>query len=353
MEKITMSDSASVFSALTSFTDQGMELTHDYTISKLKNSEIQVIANYYSIIFNASEKQEGLFGPLPVAYHTEYLLYVYTFTIRDKAVKDERIQRNNNKVNASLLIFFPINLENLANKTRQKITEGIKTWKAKFTEIQQITTKEIDKLNLSITYAMSRENIQLEMSESDKISVVLSKSVELLYNVNNYQEKTIKFVIAGTDDLLFSLSRKIFLTKNASIVDHFTHNDNYMEIKAGKLEFNIIKLNAQKPQIQKYLSNDISGIMYFGNFSTPELMDIHSQQLEEILKNTNKNCLISFAMSQNEQSVIIEETSLPIFLQKATGRTLTLFDLANEDMNLGKAIIETMEKMVELIIRSR
>jgi hypothetical protein len=340
-----------IHTILSSFSDTGMTLAHETEIPNITESELKTITNYYSIILNNTNKNEGLYGPLPIAYHTEYLVYIYTFYIKDTRVRDERIINNDYMVPANLLILFPTYAESIANQIRLKITQGIKAWKANFTEIQKISKKHINNLNTSLTYSLNKESSIQEMSETEKVSVVLSKSIELLYNVSNFRKNALKILIAGTDDLLVPLARKAFLDKNSRIIDGFSTENGVMTFKLGNVNIKVLKTDAQKPNLNKHLSNELDGVMYFGNFSTDEYSEIHSQQLGEIIKSTNQNCLVSFAISQKEQPIEIEKTRVPEYLAKAKGRIISLFDLANKNMNIGRAIIESLDKLVEITAR--
>ncbi|MCF2143088.1 MAG: hypothetical protein K9W42_05255 [Candidatus Heimdallarchaeota archaeon] len=340
-----------VFSVVSSFADKGMRLAHNYQIPNITTSELQIIANYYSIILNKNSGTESLYGPLPVTYHTEYLLYVFTFTIKDRTIKDPRIIENDYLVPANLLIFFPTTLEPLANAIREKIFQGVKIWKAKFQDICNISQERVNKLNFILNSTIAKEAANQKMSETEKTIVVLSKSIELLYNISNYNEDQVKILIASSDDSIFNLARTAFISKNAKFIDALTIENNIFRIQLGNLHFKIIKLEREKPNIQKFLSNDLSGIVFFGDFSTKELADSHAKQLEEIIKGTNSNCLISFAITQTKAPFPIEESKLPHYLSKGRGRIISLFDLASENMNTGMVIIESLNKFIDVSAR--
>jgi hypothetical protein len=348
---LTQESNIQIYTILSSFTDLGMKVFHDNNIPDISEEELKTIANYYSIILNHSPNEEGLYGPLPVAYHTEYLVYIYTFNLKDTSVTDPRVVLNDNMVPASILIIFPTYAESFANQVRTKLANGIKVWKSKFKEVKEITKKHINKLNTSIGYTINKEYSLREMTETEKISVVLSKSIELLFNVSNYNDNKMNLLIAGTDDSLGNLTKKVFLNKNSKIIDGYTTDNGTMTFKLGKVSIKVLKIDPHKPNLNKHLSNELNGVMYFGNFSTDEFAEIHSQQLEEIVKNTNQQCLISFAISQTDSPIKIENTRLPEYLAKAKGRTINLFDLANDNMNVGRAILESLDKLVDVIAR--
>ena len=125
-----------------------------------------------------------------------------------------------------------------------------------------------------------------------------------------------------------------------------------MDIKFGNIKIQVVLLDTDKPNLNKYLSNNLAGVLYFGNFSSQERSQKHSEQLEHIIKSTSQNCLISFTISQKDPGLEIDHTNLPHYLNKAKGRTISLFDLSQSNMNIGKSMIESLDKLVEVIART-
>ena len=139
-----------VYTAFSTFTDKGMSILYDPKVPKMNSLEQRKIANYYSIILNYGESTGALYGPLPVAYYTEYLLYVYTFEIKNPKVVDERVTKRGSIVPAFLLIYFPTAFEKYTTKAREDISFNLSNWLMQFEKAQDITEKNILSLALGV-----------------------------------------------------------------------------------------------------------------------------------------------------------------------------------------------------------
>ncbi|MHA1211366.1 MAG: hypothetical protein ACTSSH_02790 [Candidatus Heimdallarchaeota archaeon] len=338
-----------VFTSFSSFSDIGMEINYDPKIPKMDQHELKKIANYYSIILNYGESKGALYGPLPVAYHTGYLLYVYTFKIKNPQVKDYRIQKNGGTVPAFLLIFFPTSAEKFTTKARDNITFDITNWLSQYETVSDINEKNLKILNSQIEAAIFKEQSQFALDEIDEATVVISKSIELLHNVVKYQNKPVKLLFSGTDELLLSLGRKSIIENNSSLVRYFKADKNKIDFKFDTIEGTILVTTPESPTTHKYLSNDLNGVLHFGNFSTEQSREDHTNELSKIIKQTSQHCAISFVISQTDEPIKIGETKIPQVLQEGVGRTISLIDLGQQKNTISTSIIEFLDKIIEII----
>lgn len=338
-----------VHTALSAFSDTGMAIFHDPMIPNIKAHDLLNIANYYSVILNFGETGGALYGPLPVAYHTEYLLYVYTFEMKNQKVIDERVLKNGGIVPAFLLIFFPTAAESFTTKARDNISEEISNWLVQFEEVHEINKDNINTLSGQIDAAIFKEQSQFTLSEIEEANVVLGRSVELLYNVVKYQDKPIKLLISGTDEILLPIARKAIFEKNSSIIKYYKNEDNKTEFKFNKVEGTILLTSVEKPTVHKHLSNSLDGVIHFANFSTPQSIEAHTDELQKIIKQTSKNCTISFVISHTKQPLRINETRIPTVLQDGVGRSISLIDLGQPKYTISTSIIEFLDKVIESI----
>ncbi|MHA1122654.1 MAG: hypothetical protein ACTSPC_07555 [Candidatus Heimdallarchaeota archaeon] len=338
-----------VHTALSAFSDTGMAIFHDPMIPNIKAHDLLNIANYYSVILNFGESGGALYGPLPVAYHTEYLLYVYTFEIKNPKVTDDRILKNEGVVPAFLLIYFPTAAESFTTKARDDISEEISNWLVQFGDVHEINKEQINTLSGQIEAAIFREQSQFTLSEIEEANVVLGKSVELLYNVVKYQDKPIKLLISGTDEILFPITRKAIFEKNSSLITYYRNEANKTVFKFNKVEGTILLTSAEKPTVHKHLSNSLDGVIHFANFSTPKSIEAHTDELHKIIKQTSKNCTISFVISQTDKPLKINETRIPAVLQDGVGRSISLIDLGQPKYTISTSIIEFLDKVIESI----
>jgi hypothetical protein len=338
-----------VHTALSAFSDTGMAIFHDPMIPNIQSHDLLNIANYYSVILNFGESGGALYGPLPVAYHTEYLLYVYTFEITNPEVTDHRILKNEGVVPAFLLIFFPTAAESFTSKARDSISLEIHTWLEQFTDVQNIDKDHIGTLNGQIEAAIFKAQSQFTLSEIEEANIVLGKSVELLCNVVKYQEKPVKLLISGTDEILLPITRKAILENNSSLITYYKNDNNKTEFKTSNIEGAILLTSAENPTVHKHLSNGLDGIIHFANFSTPHSIEAHTDELHRIIKQTHKNCTISFVISQTEEPLKISETRIPLVLQDGVGRSISLIDLGQPKYTISTCIIEFLDKVIESI----
>ncbi len=338
-----------VHTALSAFSDTGMSIFHDPMIPDIKSHDLLNIANYYSVILNFGESGGALYGPLPVAYHTEYLLYVYTFEIKNLKVTDKRILKNEGVVPAFLLIFFPTAAESFTSKARDNISLDMSNWLEQFGEVNEINKAQINTLSGQIEAAIFKEQSQFTLSEIEEANVVLGKSVELLYNVVKYQDKPIKLLISGTDEILLPIIRKAIFEKNSSLITYYKNEDKKTEFKCNNIEGTILLTSTENPTVHKHLSNSLDGVIHFANFSTPQSIEAHTDELQKIIKQTSKNCTISFVISQTDQPLRINETRIPAVLQDGVGRSISLIDLGQPKYTISTSIIEFLDKIIESI----
>lgn len=340
-----------VYTSLSSLTDEGMTVFYNPNIPNIDADDLVKVANYYSIILNFSESKGALYGPLPIAYHTEYLLYIYTFESTNPLVKDERIRKDGGRVPSFLLIFFPTAAEGFTTRAREQISLEISNWLEQFNTINDMKDKLVNKLNSQIEAAIYKQQSIFALDEIEEANVVLGKSIELFHNVLKYQEKPAKILLSGTDELLFSIARKAIFSNNSSLVSYFKNEKNKIDFKLGNVEGTILLTSVNTPNLHKYLSKDLDGVLHFGNFSTPESIDAHTTELSKIIKQTSQDCIISFAISQTDKPIKISETKIPDVLQEGVGRTISLIDMGQQKNTISTTIIEFLEKLIELIGR--
>jgi len=103
-----------------------------------------------------------------------------------------------------------------------------------------------------------------------------------------------------------------------------------LEVKLKKIELILLNLKDSPDLLDKYLSKNIKGILYFGDFSNNELAKIHIQKLKKIIQEQPKECTVCFVIFVSTSPIDISKTELPLILQEAKGRTISLIDLARK-----------------------
>ncbi len=340
-----------VFTVVSTFTDIGMEVFHVPSIPNITYHDLLNIANYYSVILNVGESKGGLYGPLPVAYHTEYLLYLYTFTIQNMNVFDQRVKENDNIVPSFLLIFFPTAYDGFAGKARNKIAKLISRWLIQFSSIDDFGQDVLAKLSMEIDHTILSEKDANKFSEIEKSTVVIGKSIKLLYNLSQYEKKPVKLLSVGDDDLIFSVVREAIIGKNSKLLTYFKYENNVMDIKLGNLTIRVLNLK-ENTNIGKFVSNDLNGILYYRNFTTNSLKEKVSKDLGTIIKNTANHCIISVVL-KDKNRINLGTTSIPEVLKGALGRTISIIDLNQPNMSIGVAMMELNARVIDVINKNR
>lgn len=338
-----------IYIPIAAFSDQGMKIYLDSDIPNISKLEQETISNYYSIILGIGEKEGGLYGPLPVAYHIEKLLYLYTFEIINPYVKDERVKKGE-KVPACALIFFPTYLDGLTASIRKDLHNYLKSWSVKFKKITQIKQEDIRTLTEFITKRIETEkNIQFRREKNNAL-VVAAKNIRLLDNVAINLDRKVKVTLIGTMDILFSLSQQALLVHNYSKIRKYeSKTGSYIHVSLQKLDMKILKLTKSVKDGQKIIEKDLDGLLYFADFSSELTMNKHVEMLKYALDKTKKECVICYGISQTTKEIAINETPLPAVLQEAKERTISLLDLARPNVSIELSIIEFVERIIEEI----
>ncbi len=336
-----------IYIPIAAFSDQGMKIYLDADIPSISKLEQETISNYYSIILGIGEKEGGLYGPLPVAYHIEKLLYLYTFEIVNPFIKDKRVKKGE-KVPACALIFFPTYLDGLTAGIRKDLHKYLKSWSAKFTKITQIKHEDIEVLTEFITKRIETErDIQFRREKSNAL-VVAAKNIRLLDNVAVNMDKKVKVVLIGTMDILFTLCQQALLVHNYSKIRKYeTISESYIDVELEKLDMKVLKLTKSVKDAQKIIEKDLDGILYFADFSSELSMNKHIEMLKYALNKTKKECVICYGISQTTEEIAISETAIPAVLKEAKERTISLLDLARPNVSIELSIIEFVERIIE------
>ena len=274
---------------------------------------------------------------------------MYTFSIKNYSVKDSRVVGHENLVPAFLIIFFPTSFDALIAKAREKVREDIDSWVSQFTDVDQISKKDLANLSRIIEESLIKSQTSFKLSEIEEANVVIGKSIKLLYNVAKYSEKETDILIYGTDKVMTKIIGKTVLESNSEIVKFFEREKDVTKLKLSNINVTAVQRDSLSFNISKYLNDNLTGILYFVNFSNNKEREIRINDLETLIKKTKNDCIISFAMSQSRGKINISETRIPEILKTALGRTISLLDLSQEKMTLGIALLEFLDKITEKV----
>lgn len=152
----------------------------------------------------------------------------------------------------------------------------------------------------------------------------------------------------GTDNALFPIARTTILGHNNDRVNYFSKEDFGFAVQLENVQAKIIKLKhtQDNKSLKSFLSKDIDGMIYYGDFSDNDKAEFHTNEFAKIIKETNSKCIISFVISQTDEPIDVEETNIPLVMKEGIGRTISLIDLGQKNMTIGASIIELLKKFV-------
>jgi len=90
--------------------------------------------------------QEGYIAPLPVAYHLDWLLFLYSFVLVNPEVTDEEVIQEGGKVPVCVLIFFPTVINGIASQCQKELMETLQLWTNKIHSIEDLNSEVITEL---------------------------------------------------------------------------------------------------------------------------------------------------------------------------------------------------------------
>ncbi len=213
----TVKSDKQIIIATATFTDLGMEIKAVSTPSMFDKHELEIIANYYSVIIAQSQEMK-LYGPFPVPHKDNWILNTLKFQIIDNSVKDERVILNGGKVPAFLLIFSKESLTNDIFRIRDKIeflaSRILPHWKS---------TREIDDqhlLDLSNSIrTLLPSSTEISDADPNKITVIQRSQNSLTKRLFDERISIIKALVKY--QLVKSNHLTILLFVNDDEVLHF------------------------------------------------------------------------------------------------------------------------------------
>ncbi len=335
---------------LTAFSDKGMEIYGPVTNFEISKSELMNIANYYSVILGISEKEGALYGPLPVAYHLEYLLFLYSFQIQNPHVKDARVKKGD-KVPASILIFYPTFIDGYAVKCRKDFLDALNSWSKGIVKVNDFTKEKAEEIRNLLNMRLKKELQLKQDEEKPDTNIVIEKNIQLLETVAlRSGRNNISLICAGLNEKFFDLFKEVVLRENYDSVEEYRKIDlNQLYIRLPHLELHLVDISTELSTFNKLINKNTDGILYFADFSNRQKEEKNEEQLNKIISDTKEDCVLCYAISNTKEKLAIKGTKLPLILQKATGRTLSIIDLADEKNTMEIAIIEFIEKVIEQI----
>jgi hypothetical protein len=338
--------------SLLSFGETGMELISSQEVDGIDMDHVSMIGNFYSNVLGAADQLTGLFGPLPVAYRYDLLVFLYAFNAFDPNLKDERVIRNNSITRASLLIFFPTNFDNIFSNQKKNFSNIIDQWAKLFTT-NDIRKVKIDKLNnlkenLMIQVVNYTNNTNFSLNSKANLVKIIGKHIFFLETISFLYQKTtyVKF-LSNSEKLELILKRSIFLENIDNILE-FSNSSNILQFNLHNTTISLNKLPKDEKNIFHALKNSFNGIFLFFEIDEKAAnSDFFISLTEKILNFSPKDTMITFCTQIDRNSVFqIEKSSIPFLLSNQINRSISLVDLNSKNLSLELALIDFFEKMI-------
>ncbi|MFX1253811.1 MAG: hypothetical protein ACFFCZ_19530 [Promethearchaeota archaeon] len=355
-----MDNKFKLFLSFYEFTDKGIELTLSEDIPFLKKPELELIGTYYSMIFQTSQPDQALlFGPLPVAYHYDQLVFVYANEIKDENMKDSRVVNRGYMTPLFILIFFPTQYDQICSRSRIVIQKTLSEWFLRTEDIKEITLESLKNLKSLLTEAILKEEKQFTTSQvSASIKTVLGKNIDFLNTIGRSLGRPLRIGIFGStnDELLllqsaisqiFPLLRGMNTSSDEKFVV-YRFSDLYIE--GGTLETKELvdfkkTVALMHTSSWKNVPKHFDGILL--TIPIPSDGEVITKNIQTVLRNTPNFCPISLFIRYNsDYSDGISTTPIPKAISEADKRTISLFEVRDDQNTIQTALIDLVTKLV-------
>ncbi|MFX0093210.1 MAG: hypothetical protein ACFFBD_15740 [Candidatus Hodarchaeota archaeon] len=358
-----MNTSLDIFLTCLEFTDKGIEILLSQNIPYLKDFELKNIGNYYTIIFGNSCFDHGLlFGPLPVAYHHDQLVFLYGNTIKDESLTDPRVVRDDHLTPFFVLVFFPVGFDQLFSRCRVSIRATIDEWLYDKREVKAITHECLNGLKVRLTEVVLREQALMENSQTQRsLPTALTKNIEFLNTIGHSLGRSLRVGVFGSAQCIFPILQSAvaqnFLslcsmntsTSGKTVVYRFPN----LFIEAGTLEVNEVldfKQTAALTNINPWNNypKEFDGILLV--IKIPNSKEVIIKNIQTILQKTPNRCPISlFICYDSNYSREIASTPIPEVISEASDRTISLLESKKGYDMVETALIDLVEKIIPFL----
>ena len=344
IEKIALS--------LLSFGETGMELISSQDVEGIDFDHVGMIGNFYSNVLGAAEHSTGLFGPLPIAYRYDLLLFLYAFNAFDPNLKDERVINNKNITRASLLLFFPTSFDTIFSSQRKAFTTMIDQWAKPFltTDIRKASIESLNSLKESLSTHLISVTKKLDINNSKLSSIIkiLGKNFFLLETVGNIFQKDISLKFLTNSEKLDPVLKRSILYENIESLVEYSRNLKNFFFTLNKTYIEIINVNLDNKSAIHKIKNQNNGIFLFYDFyqnaaNTETFLEIAKRILEYSSKTSNVTYCIE---TMPDTKFNIEGEEMIELLSKEQNRSISLVDLSSKSSSLELAMIEFVSKII-------
>lgn len=343
IEKISLS--------LLSFGETGMELIASQEVDNIDEDHVGMIGNFYSNVLGAAEQSTGLFGPLPIAYRYDLLLFLYAFNAFDPNLKDERVIKNNNITRASILLFFPTSFDSIFSNQRKSLNTIIDQWskpflsndirKTSITRLNELKEKIVDQI-MSITNKIDYNNRELS-----NLIKIIGKHFFLLETVAFIYQKPIKLKFITNSDRLHPILKRSILIENIDTISNYSTTSDSIVFVLRNISVELSYFNLKSKNAIPKIKGSYDGIfLYFLTTENAANSDYFISIIKNILDYSPKNTKITFCIENNlATNYDLKNSEIPLLLTNQYERSISLVDLGKNDSSLETAVIDFTEKI--------
>ena len=338
--------------ALLSFGETGMEVITAQDVEGMDIDHVGMLGNFYSNVLGAAEQSKGLFGPLPIAYRYDLLLFLYAFNAYDPNLKDERVIRNNNITRASVLLFFPTSFDSVFSSQRKNISTIFDQWAELFLtfDIRKTSLEKLNQLKEKIIVQIVSVTTKTDFNDAGLKNLVkiIGKHFSLLETVAYLYQKPISIKFLTNSEKLNPIIKRSILYENIDTLVTYSKQKDLLLFALRNIKIEIILLEGTSKNFISQIKGNYHGIFLFYDFIEDAA---NSESFNLIVKNildlSPKDAKIMYCIETYLAKDFQFETSeIPSFLANQLDRSISLVDLRSKNSNLEGAIIDFAEKLL-------
>ena len=338
--------------ALLSFGETGMEVVTSQDVDGIDIDHVGMIGNFYSNVLGAAEQSKGLFGPLPVAYRYDLLLFLYAFNAYDPNLKDERVIRNNNITRASILLFFPTSFDSVFSNQRKTFNTIFDQWVEPFftSDVRKTSLEQLNQLKekiliqiVSVTTKIDFNNIELK-----NLVKIIGKHFSFLETVAFLYQKPISIKFLTNSEKLNPIIKRSILFENIDTLMTYSKQKDVLFFALRNIKIEVISFDVSSKNLTSQIKGNYDGIFLFYDFlENAANSEFFSSIVKNILDLAPKNSKITYCIETYLSTEFQFETSkIPGFLTNQLERSISLVDLRSKNSSLEGAVIDFAENLL-------
>ncbi len=202
--------------------EMGMSLRSSIPNPDISRDEIMGMGNFYSPVISASSPNLEIYGPLPIPHFGKYHLLIVSFRKADSENRVMRSKATDNLSFCQLLIIYDKQCDQKVKYGHSKIFDTIESFLQQFTDINQITDKNLISLSESLI-----ENILLDEQIKSKSLEDVVRDIASRFNtiqqISNLLNRRTKIGIITSDSLSYNLIiQSLFHYQNIDFIEELS-----------------------------------------------------------------------------------------------------------------------------------